>query len=269
MIHPTKILRGALFASLFTVSPALAAQDEPASQAEIMHMVVEEALATRVPPALALAVARVESNFRPGAESVKGARGVMQIMPATARGEYGVAADELWDPRLNIQLGIDFLERLIDRYEGRWDLALSYYNGGSAVGKLPNARVLPVTRQYVADVLEWHDRYAEQAVVWNGIAAPADPAWLPARTAVPAHTAEVADDVDPLPGGLLTPPSTVHVTVRWIAPSPVPQVLGDSFDERLAAARRHLDGDFDGGLERRLAVARRVLDAGGPVWPRG
>ena len=80
---------------------------------QIKRLVVEEAQATTLPPSLALALAKVESDFEDGALSDKGARGVMQIMPRTARAEFGVSADELWDARLNIQLGISFLEQLI------------------------------------------------------------------------------------------------------------------------------------------------------------
>ncbi len=77
---------------------------------QIQRLVVAEAEAeaTNLPPSLPLALAKVESNFRGNALSNKGARGVVQIMPRTAREEFGVAADELWDLRLNIQLGLGF-----------------------------------------------------------------------------------------------------------------------------------------------------------------
>jgi soluble lytic murein transglycosylase-like protein len=117
-----------------------------------MAMVMHEANDLGVSPSLALALAHTESNFNPQALSPKGARGVMQIMPATARGEYGIAPDRLWDPRTNIRLGLHFLKRLHRRYGGRTDLALSHYNGGSAVGRPPYARVIPATRPYVAKV---------------------------------------------------------------------------------------------------------------------
>ena len=175
----------ALSLGAFTVSA------QALTKSEIMRMVIEEAQATSVPPALALAVARNESNFDANALSPKGARGVMQIMPKTGADVYGVAADELWDPRLNIQIGIDFLEGLIERYNGRWELALSYYNGGSAVGNLPNARVLPATRHYVDAVLASYDLYQTQATVWQGNGRPAEP-WTPARTDV--AEASPADD---------------------------------------------------------------------------
>ncbi len=129
------------------------------TKAEIRALVVHEAGDIGIPASLALAVAHAESSFDPAALSHKGARGVMQIMPATAKGEYGIEADALWDPRLNVRLGLHFLQRLIDRYEGRIDLALSYYNGGSAVGRLPNARVIPATRPYVDRVLRLRRHY--------------------------------------------------------------------------------------------------------------
>ena len=119
---------------------------------EIRALVVEEATRMRIAPSLALAVAHAESNFNPRARSHAGARGVMQIMPATARFEYGIEPALLWNPRINVRLGLHFLRRLLNRYRGRVDLALSYYNGGSAVGDLPNARVIPATRSYVARV---------------------------------------------------------------------------------------------------------------------
>ncbi|MFT6580694.1 MAG: lytic transglycosylase domain-containing protein [Alphaproteobacteria bacterium] len=128
-------------------------------RARVKAMVVREAIDLGVPAPLALAVAHAESNFNPAAESRVGARGVMQIMPATARGEYAIHADQLWDLRINIRLGLHFLRRLIDRYGGRVDWALSYYNGGSAVGPPSRARVIPATRAYVRKVERLRNRY--------------------------------------------------------------------------------------------------------------
>ena len=129
----------------------------------IMRLVAGEARDLGVPVALALAIAHAESDFDPYARSHKGARGVMQIMPATARGEYGIAAHLLWNPRINVRLGLHFMKRLLNRYRGRVDLALSYYNGGSAVGDLPRARVIPATRKYVRKVQSLRREYRRQA----------------------------------------------------------------------------------------------------------
>ena len=106
-----------------------------------------------VKPSLALAVAQVESNFNANAISNKGAIGVMQIMPKTARDMYGVPKHKLFDPVINIKIGISFLDHLIKKYKGRIDIALSHYNGGSAVGKWPNVKIIPATYNYVLKVL--------------------------------------------------------------------------------------------------------------------
>ena len=106
-----------------------------------------------VKPSLALAVAQVESNFNANAISNKGAIGIMQIMPKTARDMYGVPKHKLFDPVINIKIGISFLDHLIKKYKGRIDIALSHYNGGSAVGKWPNVKIIPATYNYVLKVL--------------------------------------------------------------------------------------------------------------------
>lgn len=128
-------------------------------KASVKELVAREAVNMGVPVSLALAVAHAESSFDPKAESHAGARGVMQIMPATAESEYGIRPDRLWEPRLNVRLGLHFLSRLMKRYRGRVDLALSYYNGGSRVGVWPNARVIPATAKYVSKVQKLQRHY--------------------------------------------------------------------------------------------------------------
>ena len=158
-----------------------------ATRSEIKRMVIEEAQNSRVPPALAMAVAKVESDFQERALSTAGARGVMQIMPKTARDVFGVDKDELWNARLNIQLGVDYLEQLHDQYGGDWKFVLSHYNGGTLGGD-NNGNLVShgYTRKYVADVLRWRQRYAEQETVWRQFetAAKTDESWKAARTKV-------------------------------------------------------------------------------------
>lgn len=171
-----QILRVILLAALAMVPCAVRAQ----MPTDVQRIILEEAANGRVPPALALAVARVESNFAARALSPAGARGVMQLMPKTARDVFGVREDELWNARLNIQLGLDYLEQLYDQYGGRWDLALSHYNGGTLTGGA-GARAIPhtYTRKYVADVLHWQRVYSaavfeQPSIRWRR--APARPA---------------------------------------------------------------------------------------------
>ncbi|MBF0368908.1 MAG: lytic transglycosylase domain-containing protein [Magnetococcales bacterium] len=151
------ILTGFLLLGIF--SPLNQAEAANKERERIMNMVAREAVKMGVPVSLALAMAQTESDFNPKCESHKGARGVMQIMPATSTSEYGIHPDDLWNPRINIRLGLHFMARLLKRYKGRVNLALSYYNGGSRVGDLPNARIIPATRRYVQKVRSLQSRY--------------------------------------------------------------------------------------------------------------
>jgi len=153
-------------AALSTPAKARRRSDD-AVRNRIMRLIAREAQNLGIAPALALAVARAESDFDVYARSHKGARGIMQIMPRTARDEYGISAELLWNPRINVRLGLHFLKRLLRRYQGRVDLALSYYNGGSAVGDLPNARVIPATRRYVRKVQRFRRAYSRE-LTWSG-----------------------------------------------------------------------------------------------------
>jgi len=122
-------------------------------QRAVMKLVVEEATSQGVDPALALAVAQVESDFNPSVVSHKGARGVMQIMPKAAKEDFGVNPSLLFDARTNIRIGVTFIKQLHNRY-GKIEYALSHYNGGSRVtGRDGRLRVIPVTQGYVDKVL--------------------------------------------------------------------------------------------------------------------
>lgn len=125
----------------------------------VQDILREEAKASGVPVPLALAVAQVESGFRPDAVSPVGARGVMQVMPATAAGVFDVSADRLFDPRTNIRIGLLFLRRLYERYGRRWDLALSHYNGGTLRRRGGRLSVHEYTQGYLDKVLAWTRRY--------------------------------------------------------------------------------------------------------------
>jgi hypothetical protein len=121
---------------------------------DIQQRVIGEAKRQNMPPSLALAIAKVESNFNHQALSHAGAKGVMQIMPRTAEQVFGVHRSRLFDPDVNIELGITFMKKLLKRYDGRLDIALSHYNGGSGVkNKHGELSVMPATRDYVDKVL--------------------------------------------------------------------------------------------------------------------
>lgn len=82
-----------------------------------------------VNPALVAAVVRAESAYQREAVSVKGARGLMQLMPATAE-RFGVQAEQITDPATNLDAGTRYLRWLIERFEERLPLVLAAYNAG-------------------------------------------------------------------------------------------------------------------------------------------
>ena len=131
---------------------------------DIQQRVITQAKRQNVDPSLALAIAKVESNFNPKALSHAGAKGVMQIMPQTAEQVFGVHRNRLFDPDVNIELGVKFIKKLIERYNGRLDIALSHYNGGSGVknshGEL---KVMAATRHYVDKVLSSQQDFLSHA----------------------------------------------------------------------------------------------------------
>ena len=114
-------------------------------------LIREHALHHALRVELVRAVIQVESGYNPRAVSPKGAMGLMQLMPATAR-QLGVR--NAFDPAENIRGGCAYLRQLLDRYHGNEELALAAYNAGSdAVDRHGNA-VPPFqeTRDYVKKV---------------------------------------------------------------------------------------------------------------------
>lgn len=83
----------------------------------------------KINPHLIAAVIRAESAFNPRALSLKGARGLMQLMPATAK-RYGVRTAELFQPERNIEAGVRYLSFLTDRFAGDLPRILAGYNAG-------------------------------------------------------------------------------------------------------------------------------------------
>src|SRR5262245_22297182 len=102
-------------------------------------------------PMLVRALIQVESKFRPTARSRKGAMGLMQLMPSTAR-EYNVRNP--FEPKANIEAGIKHLKSLIDRFGSSLELALAAYNAGpGAVEKFNGIPPYRETRDYVSRIL--------------------------------------------------------------------------------------------------------------------
>ena len=103
-----------------------------------------------VPSRLVKALIKVESGYQPRARSRRGAMGLMQLMPETAR-QYGVA--DPYDPRANIEAGIKHLKSLIERLP--LDRALAAYNAGeAAVQRFGGVPPYAETRDYVSRIIK-------------------------------------------------------------------------------------------------------------------
>ena len=131
----------------------------------------------KINPAWAFAIARRESSFMPDANSSAGAKGLMQVMPATAKqlARKKVSTKELLNAKSNIKLGTKYLRNLLDRHDGNQVLATAAYNAGPYRVKswLKNAKSLPAdvwietipfkeTREYVKSVLAYQQIYQQK-----------------------------------------------------------------------------------------------------------
>ena len=118
--------------------------------AEIDRIIEEAAARHHVDANLVRAVIKVESNFNPAAVSRKGAMGLMQLMPATAR-KFNVSNP--FDPRQNVDAGVRHLKRLLDNFGGDVGLTLAAYNAGeAAVNRNNGVPPFPETRQYLRQI---------------------------------------------------------------------------------------------------------------------
>lgn len=134
-----------------------AAAVSASAPAELRRLATETAKRHGLDPELVVAVAAVESAFRPAAVSPKGAQGLMQLMPATAR-ELGVA--DALDPAANLDGGTRYLRGLLVKYDGDLPKALAAYNAGpGAVERHQGIPPYKETRDYVRNVLR---RYRPQ-----------------------------------------------------------------------------------------------------------
>lgn len=143
-------------------------------------VVYRHATQHQLDPLLVTAIMSVESSFNPRAVSSKGAKGLMQLMPPTAEwaaaqmGMEPFSEDMLFDPDINVSIGVWYLANLRRLFDGDMALALAAYNGGRAnvlrwleeetwSGTIEDADDIPFpeTRAYVRKVLhryEWYRR---------------------------------------------------------------------------------------------------------------
>ena len=131
--------------------------DQLARSAVYDPFIEAAARATALEPALLRAVILAESGFNERAVSKKGAQGLMQLMPGTAR-DLGV--DDALDPWQNIDGGTRYLGEMIERFPGELALAVAAYNAGpEAVKKHQGVPPYEETRTYVQRVLRLYKKY--------------------------------------------------------------------------------------------------------------
>jgi soluble lytic murein transglycosylase-like protein len=145
------------FSQVLTQAQAGTAQGLPAAAQQYLPQVQQAAARYGVDPALIEAVIQQESGWNPQATSASGAAGLMQLMPATAR---GLGVSDPYDPAQSIDAGARYLRGQLDRYHGDVRLALAAYNAGpGAVAQYGGVPPYPETQNYVAAVLQNMQRF--------------------------------------------------------------------------------------------------------------
>lgn len=145
-------------ARLAALTPMAIAPGMPSPFDEMIRVIADR---YGVEYALVKAVIKAESGFNHLAVSRKGAQGLMQLMPDTAA---EVRVQDAFTPQDNIEGGVKYLRRLLDRYDGNLALAVAAYNAGpmrvDEVGGIPD---IAETREYLARVLRYRLGYLRES----------------------------------------------------------------------------------------------------------
>ena len=129
--------------------------DIPDGGTNLDRIITQAAKTHGVEEALVKSVIKVESNFNPNSTSPKGAMGLMQLMPETAR-ELGV--QNPYDPVENVEAGTRYLKMLLKRYDGNVPLSLAAYNWGMGNIERRPDQMPTETRQYVDRVTNYYEK---------------------------------------------------------------------------------------------------------------
>jgi soluble lytic murein transglycosylase-like protein len=138
-------------AMIFAAAPAADVGRTALNNAELRQLVQSVSREHGVDPKLVDALVRVESGYDPNAVSRRGAMGLMQLMPGTAK---RLDVNDPFDPEMNIRGGVKEFSRLVEQYSGNLQLALAAYNAGEgAVAKYRGVPPYNETRNYISRIL--------------------------------------------------------------------------------------------------------------------
>jgi len=119
----------------------------------------------QVDPAIIQAIIMAESSYNPKAVSRRGAKGLMQLMPRTAR---ALGVKDSFNPEHNINGGVKYFKQLLNQFDGDLKLALAAYNAGSRkVRRYKGVPPFKATHRYIKKVFEYH-RYYRGLMIRNG-----------------------------------------------------------------------------------------------------
>jgi hypothetical protein len=124
------------------------------------HIISKAGNKFKIDPALIKAIIKAESNFNHEAVSPVGARGLMQLMPATA---YALQVDDVFHPENNIEGGARYLRYLLNNYRGNLELTLAAYNAGETAVAKYNNNVPPFreTQNYIKRVMSYYESFKQ------------------------------------------------------------------------------------------------------------
>lgn len=139
-------------AQLYTNTASSVAQKEDySSKSKIKELISRVSQKHGIDEKLVNALVNQESGFNPNAKSKVGAMGLMQLMPATAK---GLGVTNPMDPEQNVEGGVKYLKSMLDKYNGNIILALAAYNAGpGAVDKYDGVPPYKETQNYVKSIL--------------------------------------------------------------------------------------------------------------------
>lgn len=130
------------------------------SHEQFDELIIEAADRYEVDPALVKAIIMAESGYNPKAVSSRGAKGLMQLMPRTAK---ALGVEDCFDPKHNINGGVKYLRKLLDRFDGDVRLSLAAYNAGAAnVWRHKGVPPYKATRFYIEKVFKYYMRFKKE-----------------------------------------------------------------------------------------------------------